>query len=172
MEKSEYDGSDKKDDDDDNEANGNDTGSNTSSSNVPVQNSKPSRKKEASPRVKKIRLKVDKVIVHEIEDYYQLPDGTKLINRNGMPDMWEYRIIEHVRAHNVEHMYKVARIKLAYDTFTSTMEHSMKNLKGIFSLKLLARDSIHIQYHAEQLYDFKKSKNINTKMENYHYYDQ
>lgn len=80
-----------------------------------------------------------------------------------MPDVWEYRIIEHVRAHNVEHMYKVARIKLAYDTFTSTMEHSMKNLKGIFSLKLLAGDSIHIQYHAEQLYDFKKAKTLILK---------
>ena len=135
MEKSEYDGSDKKDDNN----NGNGTGSNTSSGNVPAQNCRPSRKKETAPRAEKTRLKVDKVIVHEIEDYYQLPDGARLMNRNGMADVWEYRFIEHVRAHNVEHVYKVARVKLADGTFTNTMEHPLKNLGGIFSPELLAR---------------------------------
>lgn len=137
MEKSEYDGSDKKDDN--NKADGNGTGSNTSSGNVPAQNCRPSRKKETAPRAEKTRLKVDKVVVHEIEDYYQLPDGARLMNRNGMADVWEYRVIEHVRAHNVEHVYKVARVKLADGTFTSTMEHPLKNLGGIFSPELLAR---------------------------------
>lgn len=138
MEKSEYDGSDKKGDDD-NKANGNEAGGNTSSDNATAQNSKPSRRKETAPRAEKTRLKVDKVVVHEIEDYYQLPDGARLMNRNGMADVWEYRFIEHVRAHNVEHVYKVARVKLADGTFTNTMEHPLKNLGGIFSPELLAR---------------------------------
>ena len=120
MEKSEYDGSGKKGDDD-NKTDGNGTGSNTSSGNVPAQDCRPSRKKETAPRAAKTRLKVDKVIVHEIEDYYQLPDGARLMNRNGMADVWEYRFIEHVRAHNVEHVYKVARVKLADGTFTNTL---------------------------------------------------
>ena len=90
MEKSEYDGSGKKGDDD-NKTDGNGTGSNTSSGNVPAQNCRPSRKKETAPRAAKTRLKVDKVIVHEIEDYYQLPDGARLMKRNGMADVWEYR---------------------------------------------------------------------------------
>ena len=137
MEKSEYDGSDKKDDN--NKADGNESGGNTSPGNVPAQNCRASRKKETAPRAEKTRLKVDKVIVHEIEDYYQLPDGARLMNRNGMADVWEYRFIEHVRAHNVEHVYKVARVKLADGTFTSTMEHPLKNLGGIFSPELLAR---------------------------------
>ena len=137
MEKSEYDGSDKKDDN--NKADGNGTGNNTSSGNVPAQNCRPSRKKETAPRTEKTRLKVDKVVVHEIEDYYQLPEGARFMNRNGMPDVWEYRVVEHVRAHNVEHVYKVARVKLADGTFTSTMEHPLKNLGGIFSPDLLAR---------------------------------
>ena len=137
MEKSEYDGSDKKGDDD--KSDGNETGSNTSSGNIPAQDCRPSRKKETAPRAEKTRLKVDKVVVHEIEDYYQLPDGARLMNRNGMPDVWEYRFIEHVRAHNVEHVYKVARVKLADGTFTNTMEHPLKNLGGIFSPELLAR---------------------------------
>lgn len=102
MEKSEYDGSDKKGDDD--KSDGNETGSNTSSGNIPAQDCRPSRKKEAAPRAEKTRLKMDKVVVHEIEDYYRLPDGARLMNRNGMPDVWEYRFIEHVRAHNVEHV--------------------------------------------------------------------
>ncbi len=137
MGKSEYDGSDKKDDN--NKADGNESGGNTSPGNVPAQNCRASRKKETAPRAEKTRLKVDKVIVHEIEDYYQLPDGARLMNRNGMADVWEYRVIEHVRAHNVEHVYKVARVKLADGTFTSTMEHPLKNLGGIFSPELLAR---------------------------------
>ena len=137
MEKSEYDGSDKKDDN--NKADGNESGGNTSPGNVPAQNCRASRKKETAPRAEKTRLKVDKVIVHEIEDYYQLPDGARLMNRNGMADVWEYRFIEHVRAHNVEHVYKVARVKLADGTFTNTMEHPLKNLGGIFSPELLAR---------------------------------
>ena len=64
---------------------------------------------------------MDKVVVHEIEDYYQLPEGARFMNRNDMTDVWKYRVVEHVRAHNVEHVYKVARVKLADGTFTSTM---------------------------------------------------
>ena len=94
MEKSEYDGSGKKGDDD-NKTDGNGTGSNTSSGNVPAQNCRPSRKKETAPRAAKTRLKVDEVIVHEIEDCYQLPDGARFMKRNGMTDVWEYRVVEH-----------------------------------------------------------------------------
>ena len=136
MDKSEYDGSDKKGYD---KADGDATNGNTSSDNVPSQNCRTSRKKETAPRAEKSRLKVDKVIVHEIEDYCQLPDGARLMNRNGMPDVWEYRFIEHVRAYNIEHVYKVARVKLADGSFTNTMEHPLKNLGGIFSPELLAR---------------------------------
>lgn len=138
MEKSEYDGSDK-DDDDNNKADGNEAGGNTSSDNATAQNIQPSRRKETAPRAVKTKLKVDKVVVHEVDEYYTLPEGGRFMNRNGMPDVWEYRVIEHVRAHNVEHMYKVARVKLADGTFVSTMEHPLKDLGGIFSPELLAR---------------------------------
>ncbi|WP_218049309.1 IS66 family transposase, partial [Bacteroides acidifaciens] len=90
-------------------------------------------------RAVKTKLKVDKVVVHEVDEYYTLPEGGRFMNRNGMPDVWEYRVIEHVRAHNVEHVYKVARVKLADGTFVSTMEHPLKDLGGIFSPELLAR---------------------------------
>ena len=138
MEKSEYDGSDK-DDDDNNKADGNEAGGNTSSDNATAQNIQPSRRKETAPRAVKTKLKVDKVVVHEVDEYYTLPEGGRFMNRNGMPDVWEYRVIEHVRAHNVEHVYKVARVKLADGTFVSTMEHPLKDLGGIFSPELLAR---------------------------------
>ena len=138
MEKSEYDGSDK-DDDDNNKADGNEAGGNTSSDNATAQNIQPSRRKETAPRAVKTKLKVDKVVVHEVDEYYTLPEGGRFMNRNGMPDVWEYRVIEHVRAHNVEHVYKVARVKLADGTFVSTMEHPLKKLGGIFSPELLAR---------------------------------
>lgn len=138
LHKSEYDGSDK-DDDDNNKADGNEAGGNTSSDNATAQNIQPSRRKETAPRAVKTKLKVDKVVVHEVDEYYTLPEGGRFMNRNGMPDVWEYRVIEHVRAHNVEHVYKVARVKLADGTFVSTMEHPLKDLGGIFSPELLAR---------------------------------
>ena len=139
LHKSEYDGSDKDDDDDNNKADGNEAGGNTSSDNATAQNIQPSRRKETAPRAVKTKLKVDKVVVHEVDEYYTLPEGGRFMNRNGMPDVWEYRVIEHVRAHNVEHVYKVARVKLADGTFVSTMEHPLKKLGGIFSPELLAR---------------------------------
>lgn len=138
LHKSEYDGSDRKDDDND-KADGNETGSSTISGSTPAQNSQPSRRKETAPRAVKTKLKVDKVVVHEVDEYYTLPEGGRFMNRNGMPDVWEYRVIEHVRAHNVEHVYKVARVKFADGTFANTMEHPLKDLGGIFSPELLAR---------------------------------
>ncbi|ANU57995.1 IS66 family transposase [Bacteroides caecimuris] len=138
LHKSEYDGSDRKDDDND-KADGNETGSSTISGSTPAQDSQLSRRKETAPRAVKTKLKVDKVVVHEVDEYYTLPEGGRFMNRNGMPDVWEYRVIEHVRAHNVEHVYKVARVKLADGTFANTMEHPLKDLGGIFSPELLAR---------------------------------
>ena len=138
LHESEYDGSDKKDDDN-SKADGNETGSSATSGSTPAQNSKPSRRKETAPRAGKTKLKVDKVVVHEVDEYYTLPEGGRFMKRNGMPDVWEYRVIEHVRAHNVEHVYKVARVKLADGTFANTMEHPLKDLGGIFSPELLAR---------------------------------
>ncbi|OXE65669.1 IS66 family transposase [Bacteroides caecimuris] len=138
LHKSEYDGSDRKDDDND-KADGNETGSSTTSGSTPAQDSQPSRRKETAPRAVRTKLKVDKVVVHEVDEYYTLPEGGRFMNRNGMPDVWEYRVIEHVRAHNVEHVYKVARVKLADGTFANTMEHPLKDLGGIFSPELLAR---------------------------------
>lgn len=138
MDKSEYDGSDKKDSD--NNTNGKETGSDTSSNgSQSVQNNKSSRKKETAPRAEKSKLKVDKIVIHEVDEYYTLPEGGRFMKRNGMPDVWEYKVVEHVRAHNVEHIYKVARVKLADGTFVNTMEHPLKNLGGIFSPELLAR---------------------------------
>ena len=137
LEKSEYDGSGKKKED---ENHGNDEGGNTpSGSSNPTSGTKTTRSKETAPRAEKTRLKVNKVVVHEIEDYYQLPEGARFMNRNCMPDVWEYRVIEHIKAHNVEHVYKVARVKLADGSFENTMEHPLKNLGGILSPELLAR---------------------------------
>ena len=138
MDKSQYDGSSKKNSNDN--ANGNETGSDTSSNgSQSVQNNKSSRKNETAPRAEKTKLKVDKIVIREVDENYTLPEGGRFMKRNGMPDVWEYKVVEHVRAHNVEHIYKVARVKLADGTFVNTMEHPLKNLGGIFSPELLAR---------------------------------
>ena len=95
LHKSEYDGSDRKDDDND-KADGNETGSSTISGSTPAQSSQPSRRKETAPRAVKTKLKVDKVVVHEVDEYYTLPEGGRFMNRNGMPDVWEYRLTDKI----------------------------------------------------------------------------
>lgn len=138
MDKSEFDGSDKKDAKDASDS-GNGEGGSTPSGCESPQKGGTTRRKETSPRAEKTQMKVDKIVTHEIDDYYQLPPGAGIMNRNGMPDVWEYSVIEHVRAHNVEHAYKVARVKLADGSFVNTMEHPLKSLGGVFSPELLAR---------------------------------
>lgn len=71
LEQSEYDGSDRKNDN--NKTDDNEIGSNTSPGNIPAQNSKPSRRKKTASRARKTKLKVDKVVVHEVDEYYTLP---------------------------------------------------------------------------------------------------
>lgn len=138
MDKSEFDGSDKKDAKDASDS-GNGEGGSTPSGCESPQKGGTTNRKETSPRAEKTQMKVDKIVTHEIDDYYQLPPGAGIMNRNGMPDVWEYSVIEHVRAHNVEHVYKVARVKLVNGSFVNTMEHPLKNLGGVFSPELLAR---------------------------------
>lgn len=137
MDKSEYDGSGRNNGGDIDK--GTDGSGNAPSDSMPARKSNPPRRKETAPRAEKTRLKVDKVVVHEVDEYYTLPEGARFMNRNGMPDVWEYRVIEHVQAHNVEHVYKVARVKLPDGTFVSTMGHPLKNLGGVFSPGLLSR---------------------------------
>lgn len=40
---------------------------------------------------------MDRVVLHEIEDYYILSDDTKFMNHNGIPDVWEYSKVEHIK---------------------------------------------------------------------------
>ena len=110
MDKSEYDGS--SNDKDNDKSNGNEADNNISFDNVSVQNNKPSRKKETVPCTGKTRLKVEKVVVYEMEEYDTLPEERRFMNCNGMPNVWEYRVIEHVRGHNVEHVYKAVKVNL------------------------------------------------------------
>lgn len=78
---------------------------------------------------------VDKLVIHEIDEYYTLPEGGRFMKRYGIPNVWEYKVVKH----DVEHVYKVVRAKLADGTFVNTIEHPLKNLGDIFSAELLAR---------------------------------
>ena len=50
------------------------------------------------------------------------------MNRNGMADVWEYRVYRTCCVPITWNMCtKVARVKLADGTFTNTMEHPLKN---------------------------------------------
>ena len=93
-------------------------------------------KKARSPKKK---TRVDKTVVHEVDSYYNLPEGARFIYREGEMDITCYRVIEHVKAYNVEHIYKVARVELPDGSFVNTMKHPLGRLGGIFSPTLLAQ---------------------------------
>lgn len=94
---------------------------------------------EKKPRSPKKKTKVDKTVVHEVDSYYNLPEGARFMYREGKMDVTCYRVIEHVKAYNVEHLYKVARVQLADGSFVNTMKHPLGRLGGIFSPTLLAQ---------------------------------
>ncbi len=54
-----------------------------------------------------------------------------------MLDVSEYMVIKHVKAYNVEHVYKVSWVKIADGTFISMAGHPLKNLGEIFFHELL-----------------------------------
>lgn len=110
-------------------------GSSKASSGKPK--TKPSTEKK--PRSPKKKTKVDKTVVHEVDSYYNLPEGARFMYREGKMDVTCYRVIEHVKAYNVEHLYKVARVQLADGSFVNTMKHPLGRLGGIFSPTLLAQ---------------------------------
>lgn len=65
----------------------------------------------------------------------------------------------------MEHVYKVAKVKLTDGTFVNTMEHPLKDLGGIFSPELLTRlpdrtidiiDSIGDMFRNEDLFRMMK----------------
>ena len=100
---------------------------------------KQNRKKETKPRQPKQPHKVDETVTHEVEEYYELPEGARFVYRDGEQDICYYRVIEHIKARNVEHIYKAARVQLADGTFTNTMEDPKKKIGGIFGPTLLAQ---------------------------------
>lgn len=100
---------------------------------------KQNRKKETQKRQPKQPHKVDETITHEVDEYYDLPEGAHFIYRDGEMEICYYCVIEHIRARNVEHVYKVARVQLADGTFTNTMEDPKKRIGGIFGPTLLAQ---------------------------------
>ena len=110
-------------------------GSSTASSGKPEIKNRTVKK----PRSPKKKTKVDKTVVHEVDSYYNLPEGARFIYREGEMDVTCYRVIEHVKAYNVEHIYKVARVQLADGSFVNTMKHPLGRLGGIFSPTLLAQ---------------------------------
>ena len=100
---------------------------------------KQKRKKETQQRQPKQPHKVDETVTHEVEEYYELPEGARFMYRDGEMEIYYYSVIEHVKARNVEHIYKVARVQLADGTFTNTMEDPKKKIGGIFGPTLLAQ---------------------------------
>ena len=79
-------------------------------------------KKEAAPRAPKTPNHVDETVVHELKDYYELPEGARFMKRKGEIDLCYYTVFEYQPAKIVKHVYEVARIQLADGSFEPTME--------------------------------------------------
>ena len=73
--------------------------------------------KESTPKVKKKsqgrkqsleNYECDEVVVHELEEYFELPEGAVYKTRNGKIEMHEYVSIEFLPAKVVKHVWKTA----------------------------------------------------------------
>ena len=133
--KADFDGTSANDDKDAEDKEGNSNGSSCASSGKHKVSAK-AGKKARSP---KKQIKVDKTIIHEVDSYYDLPEGARFIYRNGEMDVTNYRVIEYIKAHTIEHIYKVARVQNKDGSFTNTMTHPLGALGGVFSPTLLAQ---------------------------------
>ena len=79
-------------------------------------------KKEAAPRASKTPNHVDETVVHELKDYYELPEGARFMKRKGEIDLCYYTVFEYQPAKIVKHVYEVARVQLSDGSFEPTME--------------------------------------------------
>ena len=79
-------------------------------------------KKEATPRTPKTPNHVDETVLHELKDYYNLPEGARFMKRKGEIDLYYYTVFEYQPAKIIKHVYEVARVQLADGSFEPTME--------------------------------------------------
>ena len=79
-------------------------------------------KKEAAPRAPKTPNHVDETVVHELKDYYALPEGARFMKRKGEIDLCYYTVFEYQPAKIIKHVYEVARVQLADGSFEPTMD--------------------------------------------------
>ena len=79
-------------------------------------------KKEAAPRAPKTPNHVDETVVHELKEYYELPEGARFMKRKGEIDLCYYTVFEYLPAKIIKHVYEVARVLLADGRFEPTMD--------------------------------------------------
>jgi len=89
---------------------------------IPQEQQDTTSKKEAAPRAPKTPNHVDETVVHELKDYYDLPEGARFMKRKGEIDLCYYTVFEYQPAKIIKHVYEVARVQLADGTFKPTMD--------------------------------------------------
>ena len=89
---------------------------------IPQEQQDTTSKKEAAPRAPKTPNHVDETVVHELKDYYDLPEGARFMKRKDEIDLCYYTVFEYQPAKIIKHVYEVARVQLADGTFKPTMD--------------------------------------------------
>ena len=81
----------------------------------------------------------DEKIVHKYTDYFQLPEGARLIMRGESPDKTLFHFIEHRPARNICHVYEVVRyINADNETFSSSLPPEVKKMTPVEGCPLTA----------------------------------
>lgn len=74
----------------------------------------------------------DEKIVHKYTDYFRLPEGARLMMRDGQPDKTLFYFIEHRPARNICHVYEVVRyIDADNETFRSSLPPEVKGMTPV-----------------------------------------
>lgn len=81
----------------------------------------------------------DEKIVHKYTDYFQLPEGARLMMRDGVPDKTLFYFIEHRPARNICHVYEVVRyIDADNETFCSSLPPEVRAMTPVEGCPLTA----------------------------------
>lgn len=80
-----------------------------------------------------------KVVYHELDEYFKLPDGARVMMRGGVPDISRFYFIEVVPAKTICHIYECVRYMTAdNETFASSLPEDVGKMTPVAGCPLTA----------------------------------
>lgn len=116
--------------------------------------STPGKSRKPRPSADPDPCACSEIVNHSLEEYFQLPEGARIIMRKGRPDISKFYFIETVPAKTICHIYEVVRYMSAdNETFESSLPEEVRSMTPVpgcplsyqaLSLIILYRFGLHL----------------------------